>query len=187
MKRTLSKQLALAALLATLTLTASLLAAPRAVAAPDETQETAVIFLQSMTVAHAVALYERVLGNQRGSAISEGRSAATVIVRDSPERVARFRALVKALDAAGAGEDAHLYIRPVVTLRPSDLADVAREVIDGDKQYEGVVLVPDDRTDQLVVRATPARYKALDKLLRRLDRIPDRRGDRQIRTLPAPP
>lgn len=172
-------------LLAPLLVAATLLASLPAAAAPDESQETVVIFLQSMSVDHAIALYGRVLGNQAGSAISEGRSAGTVIVRDSPERVARFRTLMKALDRGGDG--GHLYIRPVVSLRPSDLAALARETIDGEAAWDGVVMVPDDRTDQLVVRATPERYRALDKLLRRLDRPPDRRRDRQIRTLPAPP
>jgi len=142
---------------------------------------TDVLFLAYLPPERAVMLWERVLGAAGEAHVSVGR-ADTVVAYDTPPRLARFRALLTALDTPGAAAE-RLYLRPVVHLPPSALAALLHEALDDPRAP--LVLVPDDRTGQLLVRATPARYATLDRLARRLD-VPA--GDRApaIRPLPAP-
>ncbi|TNF23447.1 MAG: hypothetical protein EP329_27525 [Deltaproteobacteria bacterium] len=154
---------------------------PAAVTAADS-YRTDVIFLAHMPQKRAIALWEKILGPAGEARIIVGR-AGTVVVYDTPPRLARFRALVEALDSGDAS--AHIYLRAVVHLPPSALADLIARVL-GDAGGEGrLVLVPDDRSGQLLVRTTPERYRVVDRLARRLD-VPA--GDRQraLRTLTGP-
>jgi type II secretory pathway component GspD/PulD (secretin) len=117
-----------------------------------------------------------------------------VVVKDSPERLARFHALIAALDRKGAAAR-RIYIRPVAYLLPSELAKELDEIAGatGDE----LRMVPDDRTQRLVVITTAAIYRRVDLVARRLDVPGQGRDIRQgqpgsarpsvgIRVLPAP-
>jgi len=178
----------LAAALTALLVFAALLTSPAPAQASGDTYRTEIIFLKSLSVERAIALYERVIGVRSGTRVVEGHGADTVVVRDTPHQLARFRALLGVLDRADRGRDGEqrLYLRPVVHLAPSDLADLVRSVLDGHRLLAEVLMAPDDRSGQLVVRTTRDRYLTLDRLMRRLD-VPARDRERAIRTLPAIP
>lgn len=144
-----------------------------------QSYRTEVIFLAALPAERALLLHERVLGRVGESTIAQGRQANVVVVKDTPERLARFRALLAALDAEGAAR-LRVFVRPVQHLLASELAALAGEVMDD----PALRMVPDDRSRQLVVMARPERYHALDRLLRKLDVPGDK--DRQIRVTPAP-
>jgi|GEM_PF-1537029 len=173
----------------TLSLLVMLLAlcAPVAAAVPGDATaadgyRTDVIFLEHMPQTRAIALWEKVIHPAGEARIIAGR-AGTVVVYDTPPRLTRFRALLKALDVGGA--EARIYLRPVVHLAPSALADLIDRVLGDARGRDRVVLVPDDRSGQLLVRTTSARYRVIDKLARRLD-VPTAERRRAIRTLTGP-
>lgn len=144
-----------------------------------ESYRTEVIFLTELPAERAMLLYERLLGQAGESTIVPGRQPNVVVVKDTPERLARFHALLAALDRQGA-IGLHIYLRPVQHVPPSELAALATEVV-GDLD---VRMVADDRSRHLVVMSRPDTYKKLDLLLRKLD-VPSDEG-RQIRVTPAP-
>lgn len=142
---------------------------------------TEVIFLRDngMGAERALTLYERVIGQSGESSAMVGRQPNMLVVRDTPERLARFRRLLAALDRGGA--ERRLYVRPVSHLAPSALASLLAELAPAD-----VRLVPDDRSGALIVSATLTDYRRLDALIRRLDVPGEGRDSRQIRVTPAP-
>lgn len=169
---------ALAASSRTLLVIALLALAARAAPAPDA-YRTEVIFLSALPAERALLLHERLLGQAGEGNIVRGRQPNVVVVKDTPERLARFHALLAALDREGAAQ-LRIFIRPVQHVMASELAALAGEVVDD----PALRMVPDDRSRQLVVMARPETYRALDRLLRKLD-VPSDKG-RQIRVTPAP-
>lgn len=149
----------------------------------DNTYRTDVIFLVDLPPARAVALWERLVGPRGEARAMEGR-ANTIVVHDTPRRLARFRALLEHLDTPGGARE-RLYVRPVIHLEPSALAALVREVLEPLPDGVTLLLVPDDRSGQLVVRTTARRYATIDRLARRLD-VPAHERQRAIRTVPAP-
>ncbi|MGM0576343.1 MAG: hypothetical protein ACQEXJ_11485 [Myxococcota bacterium] len=150
-----------------------------AAAADDDGWRTDVLFLESMQAGHAATLYERVLGTPPGVRVAPGRDAGTLVVRDTPARLDRFRALLGALDGPDRGM-LHIYVRPVIHRTPSGLAALARDAFDAAGEAP-LHMVPDDRSRNLVVQTAPETYRKLDRLLRRLDvreRTPNRRRQR---------
>ncbi|MCC6623652.1 MAG: hypothetical protein IT385_20510 [Deltaproteobacteria bacterium] len=141
-----------------------------------DTLRTEVVFLQGMQAERAITLWERVIGPIPEATILPGKSPDVVVVKDTPARLARFRALVGALSGGGSAD--RIYVRPVVHVTPSALAERLAELLAGTRD-EAVVLAPDDRSQRLVVKATPARYLAIDKLARALD-VPPRGGQRRV-------
>ncbi len=165
----------LALLLALLTSGAAL-----AGARSDDSYRTDIVFLRAMSAERAMALYDRVIGQQGESVVVQGRDEDTLVVKDTPARLARFRALLAALDR-GSARGERIFVRPVVYLTPSALTVLVERVFDAEG-WPAVVLIPDDRSRQLVVRTTRAHYDTLDALIRRLDQpVPDR--GRAIRRL----
>lgn len=146
-----------------------------------ESLKTEVIFLREngMGAERALALYERVIGQSGESSAMVGRQPNMLVVRDTPERLGRFRKLLAALDRGGA--ERRLYVRPVTHLAPSELVSLLAELAPAD-----VRLVPDDRSSALIVSATLADYRRLDTLIRRLDVPGEGRDTREIRVTPAP-
>lgn len=140
--------------------------------------KTEVIFLEQggMGAERALMLYERVIGRSGEGSATIGRQPNMLVVRDTPERLARFRALIRALDRPGA--ERRLYMRPMTHVAPSQMARLV-----GDLLPEDVRLVPDDRSGNLVVSATLDDYRRLDALVRKLD-VPGQ--GRQIRVTPGP-
>lgn len=142
--------------------------------------KTEVIFLQEVDADRAIVLWDKVIGPAPEATIVKGREPNVVVVKDSPERLARFHALIAALDRKGAAAR-RIYIRPVAYLLPSELAKELDEIAGatGDE----LRMVPDDRTQRLVVITTAAIYRRVDLVARRLD-VPGQ--GRDIRVLPAP-
>lgn len=144
-----------------------------------ESYRTEVIFLAALPAERALLLHERLIGQAGESNIVRGRQPNMVVVKDTPERLARFHALLAALDKDGAA-GLRIFLRPVQHVLPSELAALASEVLDD----PGVRMVADDRSRHLVVMSRPEAYQRLDRLLRKLD-VPSEKG-RQIRVTPAP-
>lgn len=115
---------------------------------------------RGIPVAQAIALHTRLFG---GDAVVAGPTPRTLVIRDSREGVARFRSILEMLDFRA---DARVFVRPVRSRSPSELAGL---VDDLGAFVRKVRLVPDDRSSTLVVMATLADYRALDRLLARLD------------------
>ena len=127
---------------------------------------TDVIFLEVLPAERGVALYERVIGLTPGARVAVGKAPRSVVVHDTQDRLARFRILVSMLDRGDASD--HLYVRPVIHVAPSHLATLLLDVMNTQSK-KGFILVPDDRSNKLVVRCRPDAYERLDKLIRRLD------------------
>ena len=140
--------------------------------------KTEVIFLEQggMGAERALTLYERVIGRSGEGSATLGRQPNMLVVRDTPERLTRFRALIRALDRPGA--ERRFYVRPMVHVAPSQMATLVGDLIPDD-----VRLVPDDRSGHLVVSATLSDYRRVDALVRKLD-VPGQ--GRQIRVTPGP-
>jgi len=85
------------------------------------------------------------------------------------------------LDLPGS-KGRRIFVRPVIHRPASELVIVTRRVF-GDDLGRGVGLAPDDRSNQMIVRATAAQYRTIDRLLRRLDIRP--RDERRIFVLPG--
>lgn len=149
-----------------------------------DTYKTEVIFLGDLPAERALALHERLIGQSGESTAVLGKSPNVIVVKDTPERLKRFHALLKALDVKGAAE-LRVFIRPVQHVLPSDLVTLASEVI-AEGALAKVRMVPDDHSRQLIVMTTAKTYRALDKLLRRLDAAPEGDHQRGIRVTPAP-
>lgn len=170
----------------------------QAAASPVATPATERIELRSMTAAQALEVHERVLGKAPGGTIVAAPKGDAVLVRDTPERLGRYRALLAWLDlpvspTTKAGKKAaselspgrverRIYVRPVVHRLASELVTVVRRIF-GDSLGRDVAFAPDDRSGQLVVRARAHEYAEIDRLLRRLDVHP--RGERRIFVLPG--
>lgn len=135
----------------------------------DGAPQTEIIFLQVMTPARAMLLFDRVIRSGSQSVIVEGKGPNVVVARDYPAQLARFRELLADLDRPGEA-GARIYVRPVQFVVASALAQTLEGMYDS---AEPPRMVPDDRTGQLVVQTTPERYRALDKLIRKLD-VPSR-------------
>lgn len=148
-----------------------------------DSYRTEVIFLTELPAERALTLHERLIGQAGESAIVLGRQPNVVVVKDTPERLARFRTLLDAFDRPGAAQS-HIYLRPVRHMTPSALAALAAEVLTG-PNAERVRMVPDDRGQQLVVMCPPPIYQSLDRLFRRLD-VPAKGQRRDLRVTPAP-
>jgi len=144
-----------------------------------QSYRTEVIFLKALPAERALLLHERLLGAVGESNIVRGRQPNVVVVKDTPERLARFHALLAAFDKEGAAR-LRIFLRPVQHVLPSELAALAGEVLDD----PGVRMVPDDRSGHLVVMSRSEAYQRLDRLLRKLD-VPSDKG-RRIRVTPAP-
>jgi hypothetical protein len=157
-----------------------------AAAAPVKEKPTAfhtdVIFLDVVQAARGVSLYERVIGLVPGARVAVGKDPKSMVAHDSPERLARFRVLVPLL-VRGEGGKERLFVRPVAHMLPSDLARMLLDVMNPNAR-QTMLLVPDDRSGKLVVRASIAVYKKLDLLIRRVD-IPSRTRQ-STRVIPAP-
>lgn len=148
-----------------------------------ESLKTEVIFLKEngMGAERALTLYERVIGRSGESSAMVGRQPNMLVVRDTRERLTRFRKLIDELDRPGQG--LRLYVRPIAHLAPSSLLPLLAELTP-----PSVRLVPDDRSSVLIVSASLADYRRLDALIRRLD-VPGEgqtREDRAIRVTPGP-
>ncbi len=163
--------------LLTLATVALLTVGPLASDAPVETT----IELRALRAEQAIALHTRVFGDDVGAVLSAKPGARALIVRDTPARLLRFRALLRWLDQAG-DPNRRIYVRPTRHRAPSQLAEVARRVL-GDAVGPGVIMAPEDRSAQLVIYARPRHYTELDGLLRRLDVTP--RGGRRIFVIPG--
>jgi len=133
----------------------------------SDSYRTEVIFLAELPAERALVLHERLLGQVGESTIVLGRQPNVIVVKDTPERLKRFRDLLAILDKGGAAE-MHIYIRPVQYLLPSELVTLATEGMD-EAATGKVRMVPDDRSQQLLVMCRPSTYLVLDRLLRRLD------------------
>jgi type II secretory pathway component GspD/PulD (secretin) len=167
-----------ATVLAALAVSILLMAAP----SMAQTHRTDIIFLKSMSVSRAAALYERVIGFGVGGRLVPGRDGRSLIVHDLKERLERFRRFLELLDVEGRGEF-KIFVRPVQHVVPSELANIVAEVFYDDER-RGVVLVPDDRTRLLIVQSTTDTYHKIDNLIRNLD-VPLPRK-KSIRVAPAP-
>lgn len=152
-----------------------------AVSARADSLKTEVLFLKErgMGAERALTLYDRVIGRSGESSALVGRQPNMLVVRDTPERLARFRSLIRLLDVEG--DERRLYVRPIVHLPPSALIALI-----GDLIPQAVRLFPDDRTNNLVVSASLTDYRRLDTLIRKLDVAGEDREHRAIRVTPQP-
>lgn len=162
-------------------LVAAVWSAPANAAGPYE-EITTIIFLKTIKSDTAITLYERVVGKTPGTRLVR-RDERTLVVHDLRSRVARFTKLLAVLDLPSKSK-VGLYIRPVIHRRPSELAALLDKLLADERSGAPLHIIADDRSGQLIVRATPATYATLDKLARRLD-VPGR-GGKKIRVLPAP-
>lgn len=144
------------------------LASPRAAeAAEAPTPRTDIFFLEAMSADRAVTLYEKVLGIGPETRVMKGKDPRTVVARDMPDRLARYRVMLLVLDTPTTRR-LKIYVRPMAHRTPSEVAGLILETL-SEKQRRDLTLVPDDRSGRLVVRTHAVFYQRLDRLIRRLD------------------
>jgi len=134
-----------------------------------------------MAVEQAIVIHERVLGVAPGSRVVGSPKGDALLVTDTRQRIERLQAVLGLLDLPG-GKGRRIFVRPVIHRPASELVSVTRRVF-GDDMGHGVGLAPDDRSNQMIIRATAAQYRTIDRLLRRLDIRP--RDERRIFVLPG--
>lgn len=137
--------------------------------------------LSSMSVKQALSLHERVLGSTPATRVIGSPKGDAVIVEDEPARIERFRTLLALLDQPGP-KGRRIFVRPVQHRLASELASVTLRVF-GRAIGRDVGIAPDDRSSQLVVRASAAQYRTIDRFIKRLDVTP--RDERRIFVLPG--
>jgi type II secretory pathway component GspD/PulD (secretin) len=137
--------------------------------------------LQTMSVEQALLVHDRVLGTAPGAKITGSPKGDAVILHDERPRIDRFRTLLTMLDLPGA-KGRRIFVRPVQHRLASELVTVTRRVF-GEAMGRDVGFAPDDRSSRLVVRASAAQYRTIDRLLKRLDIRP--RDERRIFILPG--
>ena len=137
--------------------------------------------LSAMSPEQALALYDKVLGKGLGATLSVAPKKDALLIKDTRERVLRYRQLLLFLDIPGQVER-RIYVRPTVNRLPSELVAVVKRVF-GERLGRHVGLAPDDRSSQLIVHAKASEYATIDRLLRRLDIRP--RDERRIFVLPG--
>jgi len=139
---------------------------------------TAVILLDSLPAATAVALWRRVLGPAPGAEARPTREGTGLVVRDEPARLAVFRRVLAAVDVPGGASDEerpHIYVRPVVHRPPAELAALLAAALSARPEGRRARFVPVPSHGVLVVSAPPPVYlKLIDPLARRLDVAPPR-------------
>lgn len=169
-----------AALLGCVAIASSLTLTPPAAADGNDTFQTAIVFLQEMSTERAVTLYERVIGVIGGATIVVGRDKRSVIVKDTRERLTRYRHLLSLLDVKGQ-DKLRIFVRPVIYRVPSELAKMLDETL-AKVSKAPLHMAPDDRAGLLVVATTRETYRRLHILAERLDVRPDR--GKQVRVVP---
>ena len=113
-----------------------------------------------------------------------------IIITDTGAQIQRLLRIVEEIDVGGAGDQ--LWVEPVHYASASEIANKLNEILDlkggaggaGGKggKAGGAKIVPDDRTNSLIVTSTQADYLRLLELVKRMD-VPQS-GEGQIHVLP---
>ncbi len=109
-----------------------------------------------------------------------------IIITDTGSQIQRLLRIVEEIDVGGAGDQ--LWVEPIHYAAASDIANKLNEILDlkgaGGKggKAAGAKIVPDDRTNSLIVTSTQPDYLRLLELVKRMD-VPQS-GEGQIHVLP---
>ncbi|MBK8251644.1 MAG: type II secretion system secretin GspD [Polyangiaceae bacterium] len=111
-----------------------------------------------------------------------------LIITDTGTQIQRLLRIVEEIDVGGAGDQ--LWVEPIHYGGASDIATKLNEILDlkggaggkGGKGGPGAKIVPDDRTNSLIITATQADYMRLLKLIERID-VPQT-GEGELHVLP---
>lgn len=135
-------------------------APPRTTPAPDHpvTQIIAPRFASAATLANVV----RPLVSGRGSIIAYPE-ANVLIVTDTAANVDKVAEIVKRLDVELAAEEVHVI--PLHYADASYVAGILNHVFAGERLGRPPVIVPDRRTNSLVIRARRSELDAIGRLL----------------------
>jgi general secretion pathway protein D len=114
-----------------------------------------------------------------GADITLHTATRTLVVTDTRRNIARMEGLLRAVDAPDSRE--RIYIRPNPAQPGSPAGDVQIERAELVQRVlssagDEAVVVPDERTGQVIVITSRRNYERLDRLMRRLDRAPPARG-----------
>lgn len=110
-----------------------------------------------------------------------------IIITDTGAQIQRLLRIVEEVDVGGAGDQ--LWVEPIHYAAAGDVATKLNEILDlkgaggkGGGKAGGAKIVPDDRTNSLIITATQPDYLRLLELLKRMD-VPQS-GEGQIHVLP---
>lgn len=111
-----------------------------------------------------------------------------IIITDTGAQIQRLLRIVEEIDVGGAGDQ--LWVEPIHYAGAGDIANKLNEILDlkggggkgGKGGGGGAKIVPDERTNSLVITATQPDYLRLLELVKRMD-VPQS-GEGQIHVLP---
>ncbi|NUP06144.1 MAG: type II secretion system secretin GspD [Polyangiaceae bacterium] len=105
-----------------------------------------------------------------------------LIVTDTGANIRRMLRIVEELDVGSAGDQ--IWVQPVYNSSASEAAQKLNEILGkGGKDGAGAV-IPDDRTNSLIITATKNDYDKILELIKRVVDAPVTEGDSQIHVLP---
>ena len=135
--------------------------------ATTEQVRTTVVILKSMSLKRAELLYDKAVGRSAKTQIVVDKRGRSLVVRDYRSKLEQYKSLISVMDAPGA-KDLKVYVRPVIHLKASALADKLRPLMKAVSRSP-LRMAPLDRARRLVVMTTWPVYRKLDVLARRLD------------------
>lgn len=105
-----------------------------------------------------------------------------LIVTDTGANIRRMLRIVEELDVGTAGDQ--IWVQPVYNSSATEAAQKLNDILGkGGKEGAGAV-IPDDRTNSLIITATKNDYDKILELIKRVVDAPITEGDNQIHVLP---
>ncbi len=109
-----------------------------------------------------------------------------LIITDTGANIRRMLRIVEELDVGSAGDQ--IWVQPVYNTSASDAAAKLNEILgkgaNGGKGGAGNIVIPDERTNSLIITATKNDYDKILELIKRVVDAPVAEGDNQIHVLP---
>ena len=105
-----------------------------------------------------------------------------LIITDTGSNIRRMLRIVEELDVGSAGDQ--LWVQPVYNSSATDAAAKLNEILGKGGKGAASVVVPDERTNSLIITATKNDYDKILELIKRVVDAPMVEGDNQIHVLP---
>ena len=105
-----------------------------------------------------------------------------LIITDTGANIRRMLRIVEELDVGSAGDQ--IWVQPVYNSSATDAAAKLNEILGKGQKGAGSVVVPDERTNSLIITATKNDYDKILELIKRVVDAPMVEGDNQIHVLP---
>lgn len=105
-----------------------------------------------------------------------------LIITDTGSNIRRMLRIVEELDVGAAGDQ--IWVQPVYNSSASEAAAKLNEILGKGGKSPASVVIPDERTNSLIITANRPDYEKILELIKRVIDAPITEGDNQIHVLP---